>query len=43
MVDTALDLLFDEMNETKRPESPIKIKVPANLIVRESTSPPPHR
>jgi LacI family transcriptional regulator len=40
MVNTALDLLFDEMLEPQvNREEPIKIKVPANLIVRDSTGP----
>lgn len=43
MVETALDLLFDDIHE-RRPTTdgkPIKIKLPANLIVRESTGPAP--
>jgi len=39
MVDTALDLLFEEMHSQSAPE-PIKISLPANLIVRDSTAPP---
>jgi len=42
MVDTALDLLFDELRSDSVTD-PIKIGLPANLIVRDSTSPPPHR
>lgn len=39
MVDTALNLLMDQMQARETAE-PIKILLPANLIVRESTSPP---
>ncbi len=41
MVNTALDLLFDEMQEQREGErrEPIKIRIPANLIVRGSTAP----
>jgi LacI family transcriptional regulator len=42
MVDTALDLLFDEMRSDSATE-PIKIGLPANLIVRDSTGPPPSK
>lgn len=42
MVETALDLLFDEISERREVpgREPIKIKLPANLIVRSSTAPP---
>ena len=41
LVDTALDLLFDEMQSQAGNETePIKIRLPANLIVRKSTGPP---
>ncbi|MEK6642899.1 MAG: LacI family DNA-binding transcriptional regulator [Planctomycetota bacterium] len=45
MVNTALDLLFDEIHDDKpdQPRGPIKIKIPANLIVRHSTAPVPSR
>lgn len=45
MVETALDLLFDEISEHREVpgREPIKIKLPANLIVRDSTAPPPKR
>jgi DNA-binding LacI/PurR family transcriptional regulator len=45
MVETTLDLLFEEMRD-QRPHDgrePIKLKLPANLIVRDSTGPPPAR
>lgn len=43
MVATTLDLLFDEMRDTRMGISrpPIQIKLTANLIVRGSTGPPP--
>lgn len=42
MVETALDLLFDEISDHREVpgREPIKIKLPANLIVRDSTAPP---
>lgn len=42
MVETALDLFFDEIREHRTPVDgkPIRIKLPANLIVRDSTGPP---
>ncbi|RIK68571.1 MAG: hypothetical protein DCC65_02960 [Planctomycetota bacterium] len=42
MVETALDLLFDEISERREVagREPIKIRLPANLIVRDSTAPP---
>lgn len=42
MAETALDLLFDEISERREVSGrePIKIKLPANLIVRNSTAPP---
>lgn len=42
MVETALDLLFDEISEHREVpgREPIKIKLPANLVVRGSTAPP---
>lgn len=41
MVNTALDMLFDEMNERiARDGEPMRIKIPASLIVRDSTGPP---
>lgn len=42
MVETALDLLFDEISDRREVSGrePIKIKLPANLIVRDSTAPP---
>jgi len=45
MVETTLDLLFDEMQDSRAGVSrpPIRIKLPANLIVRDSTGPPPDR
>ena len=45
MVETTLDLLFEEMRDRRPREGrePIKIKLPANLIVRDSTGPPPAR
>lgn len=45
MVETALDLLFEDIRERKTATDgkPVKIKLPANLIVRESTGPPPIR
>lgn len=42
MVDIALNVLLDEMQpEAQGDAGPIKIKLPANLIVRESTAPSP--
>lgn len=43
MVVTALDLLFDEIRERRvvADARPIKIKLPADLIVRNSSAPPP--
>ncbi len=43
MVETALNLLFDEINQQPRAEEtePVKISMTANLVVRESTGPPP--
>jgi LacI family transcriptional regulator len=43
MVETALDLLFDEIHDTNPTADGklLKIKLPANLIVRDSTAPPP--
>ena len=45
MVETALDVLFDEMRERQPAAAgkPVKLKLPARLIVRESTVPPPTR
>ncbi len=42
MVETALDLLFDQIHDQMPTSSgkPIKIRLPVNLIVRESTGPP---
>ncbi len=41
MVNTGLDLLFDEVQErTRSAGEPVKIKMPVNLIVRDSTGPP---
>lgn len=42
MVETALDLLFDEISDRREVagREPIKIRLPANLIVRDSTAPP---
>lgn len=42
MVETALDLLFDEIGERRAVpgREPIRIRLPANLIVRDSTGPP---
>lgn len=42
MVDTALDLLMEQIQSRDTTE-PIKILLPASLIVRESTAPPPQR
>ena len=40
MVETALDLLFDEIRSQKQAgRKPIKIKIPATLVVRDSTGP----
>ena len=42
MVETALDMLFDEIRSPKHVvRKPITIKLPARLIVRDSTAPPP--
>ncbi|MBN2562961.1 MAG: LacI family DNA-binding transcriptional regulator [Phycisphaerae bacterium] len=45
MVETALDLLFDEIRDQQPTPhgNPIKIKLPAKLIVRDSTGPPPSK
>lgn len=45
MVETALDLLFDEISDRREVSGrePIKIRLPANLIVRDSTGPPQRR
>lgn len=42
MVETALDLLFDEISEVREVSGrePIRLKLPASLIVRDSTAPP---
>ncbi len=42
MVETALDLLFNEMGDHREVpgREPIRIRLPANLIVRDSTAPP---
>lgn len=42
MVETALDLLFEEMPlaPDQRRRGPVKIRIPATLTVRESTAPP---
>lgn len=40
LVTSAIDMLFDDMISTKPHAEPIKIKLPANLIVRDSSAPP---
>jgi DNA-binding LacI/PurR family transcriptional regulator len=40
MVNTALDMLFDEMDVSKPKVKPIQIHFPANLVLRDSTAPP---
>lgn len=42
MVETALDMLFDQISERRNGTTvrPIKIRLPASLVVRESTAPP---
>jgi len=42
MVETALDLLFEDMRvpPDRRRKEPVKILLPASLVVRESTAPP---
>jgi DNA-binding LacI/PurR family transcriptional regulator len=41
MVETALDLLFDDMRvpPDRRRRDPVKILLPASLVVRDSTAP----
>jgi DNA-binding LacI/PurR family transcriptional regulator len=45
LVETALDLLFDQIHrrEAEEPDKPVKIKLPASLVVRESSGPPSTR
>lgn len=44
MVETSLDMLFDEIHSARQPaRNPIKITIPARLIVRESTAAPPNQ
>jgi DNA-binding LacI/PurR family transcriptional regulator len=38
MVETALDLLFDQINHRSPSGRPIKIRLPASLVLRESTA-----
>jgi len=39
MVETALDILFAQIRHRPPPGKPIKIKLPASLVIRESTAP----
>ena len=43
LVETALDLLFDEINRGPSAQrgEPVRIRLPANLVVRNSSGPPP--